>query len=73
MEELLMKMVGERVDVYCSGAASMRGEVLNVDGSVLYLKDVEEELCYVAIDKIIAVWKTRENEPRAGFISGIQK
>lgn len=73
MEAILSKMVGRKIDVFCSGSASIRGEVLNIDGGVLYIKDSEEQLCYVAVDKIVAVWETRESEPRAGFITGISK
>ncbi len=69
MQELLLKMIGRKVDVYCSGSASVRGEILKVDAGVLYMTDNEHQLCYVAIDKIVAVWETREGETRAGFVS----
>ena len=70
MLELLTKMIGRRLDVYCGGSASLRGEVLQVEGEVLYLKDDEEQLCYVAVEKIICVWESREHEQRAGFVAG---
>jgi hypothetical protein len=41
---------------------------------VLHLKDTEGTVCYVATEKIIAVWETRgENEHRAGFLAGALK
>jgi hypothetical protein len=70
MRELLSKMVGKRLDVYCGGGASLRGEVLQLEGDVLYLKDDEEQLCYVAVEKIICVWESRGHEARAGFVAG---
>lgn len=69
MQEFLSKMVGRKVDVFCCGAASLRGEVVKVEGGVLHLKDDEQQMCYVAIEKIAVVWETREDEKRAGFIS----
>lgn len=73
MQELLSKMIGRKVDVYCSGSASVRGEVLKVDDGVLYMTDGERQLCYVAVDKIVAVWETHEGETRAGFTSASHK
>jgi hypothetical protein len=70
MREFLSKMVGRRLDVYCGGGASLRGEVLRVEGDVLHLKDEEEHACYVAVEKIICVWETREREHHAGFVAG---
>jgi len=74
MQDLLSKMVGQRIDVFCGGASSLRGEVVKVEGGVLNLKDTEGTVCYVATEKIIAVWETREeNEHRAGFIANTSK
>jgi hypothetical protein len=69
MQELLERMKGKRLDVYCGGASSLRGEVLKVEGGVLHLRDDEEQVCYVAIERIIVVWEARdEDEHRAGFV-----
>ena len=70
MRELLSKMVGRKVDVVCGGAARLRGEIVKVEGGVLHLKDEEQQTCYVAIEKIAIVWEAREDEKRAGFLSG---
>lgn len=69
MQELLTKMIGRRLDVYCGGSASLRGEVLQVENNLLYLKDDGDQLCYVAVEKIICVWESREREHNAGFVS----
>lgn len=69
MQEFLSKLVGRKVDVFCCGAASLRGEIMKVEGGVLHLKDDDQQTCYVAIEKIAVVWETREDEKRAGFLS----
>jgi hypothetical protein len=70
MQEFLSRMIGRRIDIFCGGASSLRGEVMKVEGGVLHLRDDEQHVCYVAIDKIAVVWEVRDNEHRAGFISG---
>ncbi len=70
MQEFLSRMIGRKVDVACVGAASLRGEVIKVEAGVLHLRDEEQHLAFVAIDKIAIVWETREPEHRAGFVSG---
>jgi hypothetical protein len=68
MQTLLAKMLGKKIDVYCGGASSLRGEVLKVEEGVLHLKDSEDKTCYVAIDKIMVVWEAKDEEHRAGFV-----
>jgi hypothetical protein len=70
MHEFLSKMIGRKVDVFCVGTARLRGEIIKVEGSVLHLKDDEQQICYVAIEKITVVWDARDEEKRAGFVSG---
>jgi hypothetical protein len=69
MQDFLTKMIGRKLDVYCGGASSLRGEVVKVEQGVLHLRDDEGKLCYVAIEKIIVVWEARDDEHRAGFVS----
>ena len=74
MQELLSTMIGRRLDVFCGGTASLRGEVVKVAGGVLHLRDEEDQTCYVAIERIAVVWEARENEkPHAGFVSSLVK
>ena len=68
MQEFLSKMIGRKVDIFCGGASSLRGEIVKVDSGVLHLKDSDQKLCYVAIDKIVVVWEARDDEHRAGFV-----
>jgi len=71
MQNFLSKMTGRKLDVYCSGSSSLRGEVLKVEDGVLQLKDDDNRTCYVALDKIVVVWEARDEEHRAGFVPGI--
>jgi hypothetical protein len=71
MKEFLAKMIGRKVDVFCGGASSLRGEILKVEDSVLYLKDQDQRTCYVAIEKIVVIWEARDDDHRAGFVSAV--
>ena len=68
MENFLSKLVGKRIDVFCGGASSLRGDVIKVESGVLHLRDSENRSCYVAIDKILVVWEARDDDHRAGFV-----
>ena len=68
MEDFLSKFIGKRIDVYCGGASSVRGEVLKVETGVLHLRDDDGKQCYVAIEKIVVVWEARDDNHRAGFM-----
>ena len=68
MEDFLARFIGKRIDVYCGGASSLRGQVLKVETGVLHLRDDDGKNCYVAIDKIVAVWEARDDSHKAGFI-----
>jgi hypothetical protein len=47
-------MIGKKIDVYCGGASSLRGEVVKLEDGVLYLKDSDDKSCFVAVDKIVS-------------------
>ena len=68
MKELLSRLIDQEVDVVCTGTSSLRGKVVKVDGDVLHLKDDDDNVCYVAIDKIIAVWEKRDKDRHPGFV-----
>ena len=69
MQDVLSRLIGKKVDLYCGSASSLRGEVIRVEGPVLHLKDSDERMCFVAIDKIVAVWEADDEEHQAGFVS----
>jgi hypothetical protein len=68
VEDFLSRQIGKRLDVYCGGASSLRGEVLKVESGVLHLRDDDGKSCYIGIDKIVVVWDARDDEHRAGFV-----
>jgi hypothetical protein len=68
VEDFLSRFIGKKIDIFCGGASSVRGEVLKVERGVLHLRDDEGHMCYVAIDKIIVVWEARDDDHRAGFV-----
>jgi hypothetical protein len=68
MKDLLSKLIDQEVDVVCTGTSSLRGTILKIDGNVLHLKDDEDNVCYVAIDKITAVWERRDKNRHPGFV-----
>ena len=68
VEDFLSKLIGKKIDVYCGGASSLRGEVLKVESGVLHLRDDEGKLCYVAVNKIVVIWEARDDNHRAGFV-----
>jgi len=70
MQDFLSKMIGRKLDVFCGGSSSLRGEAMKVEDGVLHLKDENDKTCYVAIEKIVVVWDARDDDHRAGFVPG---
>ncbi len=68
MQQFLSTMIGKKLDVFCGGVSSVRGEVVKVEDGVLHLRDDEQRMCFVQIDKINVVWDARDEEHRAGFV-----
>lgn len=69
MNDLLSKLVGKKVDLRCEGSASLRGEVIKVEDDTVELRDSEDKICFVAIDKIVVLWEAPDEGHRAGFVS----
>ena len=68
MEDFLRSLIGKHIDAFCGGASSVRGEIVNVENGILHLKDDNDEICYVAIDKIVAVWEKCDKGRHPGFV-----
>ena len=68
MEELLKQLMGKEIDVSCGSTATFRGEVVDVKGGVLYLRDEEERVAYLPIEKIAIVWEVKQHANRPGFM-----
>jgi hypothetical protein len=73
MENFLARFNGKRIDVYCGGSASLRGDVIKVESGVLHLRDADGKSCYIAVDKIVVVWEARDDTHRAGFMPPLNR
>jgi hypothetical protein len=73
MRELLAKLVGKKVDIYCGGASSLRGKLVKVDESVAHLVDEDDRMFYVSVERIVVFSETPGNEQRAGFVTGFTR
>jgi hypothetical protein len=69
MEELLKQLRGKKVDVSCGTNAAFRGDVIDVKEGVLYLRDEDEKVAYVSIDKIAVIYECSDHSGRPGFVS----
>jgi len=69
MEELLNSLLGKKIDVTCGTNATFRGDVVDVKTNVLYLRDEDERVAYVAIDKIAVIYEVKEHNARPGFVN----
>ena len=70
MEEFLTQLMGKKVDVSCGMTAVVRGDIVAVKDGILYLRDEEERVAYVAIEKVAVVWEVKDHEHRPGFVPG---
>ena len=68
MEDLLNQLLGKKIDVTCGTNAAFRGDVVDVKRGVLYLRDEEERVAYVSIDKIAVIYECKDNQSRPGFV-----
>ena len=68
MEDFLRTLIGRKIDARCGATSNLQGEIINVENGVLHLKGDDGEMCYVAVDKIIAVWEKRDKERQPGFV-----
>jgi hypothetical protein len=68
MEDFLRTLIGSKIDARCGGNSTLHGEIINVENGVLHLKDEDGEMCYIAVDKIIAVWEKSDKSRPPGFV-----
>lgn len=68
MEEFLNQLMGKKIDISCGTNATVRGDVVDVKGGILYLRDEDERVAYVAIEKISIIWECKDSQNRPGFV-----
>lgn len=69
MEEFLKQLMGKKIDVSCGATATFRGDVVDAKDGVLFLRDDNDRVAYVAIDKIAVIYEIKESPSRPGFVS----
>lgn len=73
MDELLTKMIGKNLDIFCGGTSSLRGKLTKVEDGVAHLADEDERMFYVAVERVIVFSETKDSEQRAGFVVGFAR
>jgi hypothetical protein len=68
MGEFILRFIGKQIDVAYGMNSFIRGEVTDVSGGIVSLKDEEERQVFIAADKIAVVWEVKENHSRPGFV-----
>lgn len=68
MEKFLQQLLKKQVDIAFGGNATVRGDVVDVKNGILYLKDEDDRVAYVAIERIAVVWEVNDTQSRPGFI-----
>jgi hypothetical protein len=73
MKEILAKLVGKKIDLFCGGTSLLRGKLVKVDTDVAHMVDEDDHMFYVAIERIIVLSEARAGETRAGFTVGFRR
>jgi hypothetical protein len=68
MEELLNQYMGKKIDVSVGTTAVYRGEVIDVRNGILYLRDDDQKVAHLSIDKITVLYECNDSGSRPGFI-----
>ncbi len=68
MEEFLKQLLGKKIDISCGAASTVRGDVVDVKGGILYLRDEDDRVAYVSIERVAIVWEVKEQQTRPGFV-----
>ncbi len=68
MEDFLKTLIKKQVDIAFGANATVRGEIVDVKAGVLYLKDEDERVAYVSVERIAVVWEVKDTQSRPGFL-----
>lgn len=68
MDEFLKQLMGKQVDVSCGTSAVVRGDIVDIKDGILYLRDENDHVAYVVIEKIAFIWEVNDGEHKAGFV-----
>ncbi len=68
MEDFLKQLLGKKIDISCGAVSTVRGDVVDVKGGILYLRDEDDRVAYVSIERVAIVWEVKEQQTRPGFV-----
>lgn len=60
--------MGKNVDVSCGAGAAFRGDVIDVKNGILFLRDDNDRVAYVVVDRIAMISEVKEHSSRPGFV-----
>lgn len=67
MKQLLSKYLGKTIEINLGGAATIRGQIEDIIEGTLKLRDEDETVFFIPIDKIHVFWESNEREKTVGF------
>ncbi len=68
MEDFLKQLMGKEIDISCGANATVRGDVVDVKDGILYMRDDQERVAYIAVDRIAVIWEVKPHTSRPGFV-----
>ena len=68
MEELLKQLVGKKIDVNCGINIVFQGEALEVKDGVLHLRNEDQTVVFISVERIAALYECKDLPLRPGFI-----
>jgi hypothetical protein len=69
MEEFLKQLMNKKVDISFGTSATERGDIVEVKDGVLHLRDENERVAYIAVERIAVVREVKDSQSRPGFLS----
>ncbi len=69
MEEFLRQLVKKQVDISFGAASTVRGDIVDVKDGILHLRDEDERIAYVSVERIAVVWEVKDSQSRPGFVN----
>ena len=68
MREILESRIGKEIEL-SFGAGAISGKILQLDNDILHLEKDDQQF-FVRIEKIVAVWDSKEKNEKKGKFSG---
>lgn len=68
MREILESRIGKEIEL-SFGAGGVGGKIIKIDNDLLHLEK-DDQAFFVRIEKIVAVWDSKEKNEKKGKFSG---